>query len=116
MAAKPSKANQLTRIYQQPIKQGSLNFWSHYNMNRRKFIRQGCVACLSVTVISTFLGSCISTQYVAGKLAKDGVSVSKDDFKVKQKGGTAYSSFIIVRNDSLKYPVCLYRISDNEYR
>jgi Rieske Fe-S protein len=84
-------------------------------MDRRNFIKQGCAACLSITVASTFLSSCISTQYVTGKLGKDGISVNKDDFKVKQKGGTAYSSFIIVRNDCLKYPVCLYRISDNEY-
>jgi len=58
----------------------------------------------------------VSTQFVAGKLGKDGISVNIDDFKVKQKGGTAYSSFIIVRNESLKFPICLYRISENEYR
>ena len=34
---------------------------------------------------------------------------------IKQKGGTAYSSFIIVRNEALKYPICIYRINEQEY-
>ena len=37
------------------------------------------------------------------------------DFAIKQKGGTVYSSFIIVRNDALKFPICVYRFNDKEY-
>ena len=84
-------------------------------MQRRDFIKNSCTACLSFTIASTFLSSCMATRYVAGNISKDGVSVSKDDFKVAQKGGTAYSSFIIVRNDALQYPICIYRFSENEY-
>ena len=83
-------------------------------MNRRHFIKQTCTACLSVTVFSS-LGGCIATQYVSGKLLKDGITLSANDFAIKQKGGTAYSSFIIVRNEALKYPICVYRFSETEY-
>ncbi len=58
---------------------------------------------------------CTPTRYISGKLGKDGLTVSKDEFKIQQKGGTAYSSFIIVRNESLQYPICIYRLSDQEY-
>jgi len=84
-------------------------------MDRRNFIKKSCTACLSVTVLSSLVSSCVSTQYISGKLGKDGITLDKDDFKVKQKGGTAYSSFIIVRNEALKYPICVYRMNDNEY-
>lgn len=84
-------------------------------MDRRNFIKKSCTACLSVTVLSSLVSSCISTQYIPGKLGKDGITLDKDDFKIKQKGGTAYSSFIIVRNEALKYPICVYRMSDSEY-
>lgn len=84
-------------------------------MDRRDFIKKTCTACLSVTVLSTLISSCLSTQYIPGKLGKNGIVVDKEDFKIKQKGGTAYSSFVIVRNDALKYPICVYRINDNEY-
>jgi len=84
-------------------------------MDRRSFIKNSCTACLSVTVFSTLAGGCIATKYVSGTLGNDGVIISKDDFKVKQKGGTAYSSFIIVRNEALLYPICIYRLNDEQY-
>jgi Rieske Fe-S protein len=84
-------------------------------MDRRNFLKKSCTACLSLTVISSMVSSCISTKYVAGKVGQDGIAIDKDDFKIRQKGGTAYSSFVIVRNEILKYPICIYRINDNEY-
>ena len=68
-----------------------------------------------MSVLSTFIVGCVGTKYIPGKLGKDGLFLSKDDFTVKQKGGTAYSSFIIIRNDALQFPVCVYRFNDNEY-
>ena len=84
-------------------------------MERRDFIKKTCTACLSVTVLSSLVSSCTTTQYIPGKIGNDGVSIDKDDFKIKQKGGTAYSSFIIIRNEALKYPICVYRISEEKY-
>lgn len=84
-------------------------------MRRREFIKQGCTACMTMTVFSTVLSSCVATKYISGELGKDGLKISKDEFKVKQKGGTAYSSFIIVRNDALQFPICIYRLNENEY-
>ena len=84
-------------------------------MDRRNFLKKGCSACISLTVISSMVSSCLSTKYVTGKVAKDGITIDKDDFKIKQKGGTAYSSFVIVRNEILKYPICIYRMNNDEY-
>jgi Rieske Fe-S protein len=84
-------------------------------MQRREFIKNSCSACLSLTVLSTLVISCVATKYISGELGKDGLTISKDEFKVKQKGGTAYSSFIIVRNDALQFPICVYRLNENEY-
>jgi Rieske Fe-S protein len=91
-------------------------------MNRKDFIINSCAACLSVTAISSMLTSCTATKYISGNLGKDGLTVSKDEFKIRQKSlpagrqdNTAYRSFIIVRNDALQYPVCVYRFSDQEY-
>ncbi|HUR12621.1 MAG TPA: Rieske 2Fe-2S domain-containing protein [Flavitalea sp.] len=84
-------------------------------MERRDFIKSSCTACLSVTVLSALVSSCTPTRYITGKLGKDGITLHTDDFKVKQKGGTAYSSFLIVRNEALKYPVCVYRLNEQVY-
>ena len=84
-------------------------------MDRREFIRNSCTACLSATVIATMLPSCTSTRYISGKLGKDGLFIDPNEFVTKQNGKTVYRSFIIVRNDALQYPVCIYRFNDNEY-
>ncbi len=84
-------------------------------MNRREFIKNSCTACLSATVIAAMLPSCTSTRYISGTLGKDGLFIDTDEFLTKQNGKTVYRSFIIVRNDALQYPVCVYRFNDNEY-
>ena len=84
-------------------------------MNRKDFIINSCAACLSATAISSLFTSCTATKYITGNLGKDGLTVSKDEFKIRQKDNTAHRSFIIVRNDALQYPVCVYRFSDQEY-
>ena len=84
-------------------------------MNRKAFIVNACTLCLSAAAVSSLLPSCTSTRYVSGNLGKDGLMVSRDEFKINQKGNTAYRSFIIVRNDALQFPICVYRFSDEEY-
>jgi Rieske Fe-S protein len=84
-------------------------------MNRRDFISKGCTACLTATVLGTVISSCQSTQYITGKLGVDGLTVPLADFMIKQRGNTAYRSFIIVRNESLQYPICVYRFNENQY-
>ena len=84
-------------------------------MNRRDFIAKGCTACLATTVFASMLPSCASTRYISGNLVKDGLTINKEEFKIRQKGYIEYRSFIIIRNDALQYPICVYRFSDDEY-
>ena len=84
-------------------------------MDRREFIKNSCTACLSATIIGTMIPSCTATRYISGTLGKDGLFVDTNEFVTKQNGKTIYHAFIIVRNDALQYPVCVYRFNDNEY-
>lgn len=84
-------------------------------MNRKEFIISSCSACLSATALAGLLSSCKSTQYVSGKLNQDGLIVNTDGFKINQNGKTSYRSYIVVRNEELKYPICVYRFSDADY-
>lgn len=84
-------------------------------MDRREFIKNSCTACLSATVIGTVISSCNATSYISGTLEKDGLFVDADEFVTKQNGKPVYRSFVIVRNDALQYPVCVYRFNEGEY-
>jgi Rieske Fe-S protein len=84
-------------------------------MDRRKFIKNSCTACLSATALAAVVSSCSPTRYIGGTLGKDGLTVDADEFVTKQNGKTSYRSFIIVRNEALQYPICVYRFSEKEY-
>ncbi len=82
-------------------------------MDRRKFIKNSCTACLSAVVVTGLLSSCTATRYTSGTLGKDGLTIDANEFI--QKGKQGYRSFIIIRNESLQYPICVYRFSVNNY-
>ena len=84
-------------------------------MNRREFLTKSCAACLGATAVSALVSSCASTRYTNGILGKDGLSISMDEFKIKKQGQTAYLPYVIVRNDSLQYPIYVYRFGETEY-
>lgn len=84
-------------------------------MDRRKFIRNSCTACLTATALGGILSSCTATKYISGTLGKDGLTVDMNEFEIKQNGKASHRSFIIIRNDALQYPICVYRLSDKEY-
>lgn len=84
-------------------------------MTRKDFIVNTCTACLSVTAVGSLLSSCGGTHYISGNIVTDGLTVNKSDFLISGKTNRAYRSFIIVRNESLQYPVCIYRFSEHEY-
>jgi nitrite reductase/ring-hydroxylating ferredoxin subunit len=84
-------------------------------MNRRAFIKTGCTACLAVSVLPLVVSSCSTLTSATGKLVKDGITLNVDDFKIADKVGSAYRSFLVVRNDALKYPICVYKLPNNQY-
>lgn len=84
-------------------------------MKRRDFILKGCSSCLSIAVVSNLISSCNATRYTTGRITENGLLVNKSAFSTKKSGGVNFRSFIIVRNETLLYPVCLFRFSDTQY-
>ena len=84
-------------------------------MDRRNFIKNSCTGCLSATALAGIMSSCTSTRYISGTLGKDGLTVETNEFVSKQNDESTYRSFIIVRNEYLQYPICVYRFNDKEY-
>ena len=84
-------------------------------MKRRDFIKSSCAACLSMSALPLMLSGCASLINTSGTLVKDGLTLSSEDFKITDKGNIAYRSFLIVRNDALLYPICIYRFNEKQY-
>lgn len=84
-------------------------------MNRRQFITKGCVACIGATMVPALFSSCTTSKYIQGKLGKDGLFISVDEFITRNGSSVSYRPYIIIRNNALQYPICLFRFDDKQY-
>lgn len=83
-------------------------------MDRRVFTKT-CLGCIGGAIIPSLLAGCQSTYYTAGTIEQHGLSVLKSEFTYIKKDRPVLRQYVIVRNESLEFPIYLYRFSDNEY-
>jgi Rieske Fe-S protein len=84
-------------------------------MNRREFVKQSCILCLSSGILPIMLSGCQTTHYVNGIVESTGIAVLKSEFTYIQKEKILFRQFIIIQNDKLEFPIYVYRFSENEY-
>ena len=66
-------------------------------------------------MVPPVLSGCQSTYYTQGVMERDGISVLRSEFSYVKKDQTMTRQYIIVRNDRMTFPICLYRFSDSDY-
>ncbi len=61
------------------------------------------------------MSGCQATYYTKGALEPNGISVARSEFTYLKKDQPVQRDFIIVRNDSMEFPIYLYKFSDQDY-
>lgn len=86
-------------------------------MNRRSFVKQSCFACLGAGLGMLVLDSCKTIHYTNGTINGNKITAPLSEFtQTNKQGKETFRSYILVRHDSLQYPICVYRFSNNEYK
>ena len=80
-------------------------------MNRKDFLRLGCLLCMGIMAGATLLESCAPVHYTTGTLQQDGILVDKKEWE--QTNGKR--NYIIIRHDDLQFPICVYHLGDGRY-
>lgn len=80
-------------------------------MERKEFIKTCGLACLAGTVFASFLEGCAGSKMVAGTIENSDLVVPASAFQQ----GDSFRKYIVVQQEKLKYPVCIYRSPQNEY-
>jgi len=65
--------------------------------------------------ITTLLQGCTATKILGGKIAGDDLILPISDFETKAGNEKHYKKYVVVQNDILQYPICVYRIKEREY-
>lgn len=92
-------------------------------MNRKEFMI-GCGLCL--LGMPEWLSGCVGTRYLAVPIEGDSLVVpvqsfvNESDSPKESSGGREtekkFLKYLVVHNDQLEYPICIYRFSENEYK
>lgn len=85
-------------------------------MDRKEFLKTCGVACLSGAALVSLLESCSTANYFAKTtLAGDRIVVKKSEFISVVKDKTTTRPYVLVKSERLNFPICVYRLSEEEY-
>lgn len=84
-------------------------------MNRKEFLKTCGFGCLAGISAVSFLQSCSSSQVLAKEISGSDMLVPLTDFEIKHDKKIEYKKYIIIQNEKLKYPICVYRFDANNY-
>ncbi len=84
-------------------------------MNRKTFIKTCGMACLGATTFSTLLTGCTGSKMATGTINGEDMIVPLSEFVLTKDGVNSFRNYVIIQNEFLKYPICIYRTSDTEY-
>jgi Rieske Fe-S protein len=84
-------------------------------MNRKTFLQTCSAGCLGFAAFSTLLQGCSSAKIITSPIEGDYLVVPVTAFEVVKKDMKKYLPVIIVQNDTLRYPISVYRFAEGDY-
>ena len=85
-------------------------------MNRRDFSRTTCRACLGGYVGLFILQGCGTARMITASILGSDLIVPLTDFEVNDGASQQFKRYVIVHNETLQYPICVYRFDEGVYK
>ena len=84
-------------------------------MNRKDFLKTCGFACLGGSAMVILMQSCTVTKTISGNIENSDLMVAISDFESVSDDKIIFKKYVIINNDVLKFPICVYRIEENKY-
>jgi len=84
-------------------------------MERKEFLKTCGIGCLGLMGGLSLLQSCSGTKYLTGEVSGSYLLVPLVSFEEEKKGEKVFRKYVVVQNEKLEYPVCVYRFSATEF-
>ncbi len=79
-------------------------------MDRKQFLKTCGFGCLGGITAVSLLQSCSSSQVLSKEIEGSDILLPINDFK-----STEYKKYVIIQNERLKFPICVYRFDATTY-
>lgn len=84
-------------------------------MDKKEFIKTCGFACLGAFTLGVLLQSCAGSKMISALISGEYILVPLADFEVVKNNEKSFRKYVVVQNDQLKFPICVYRFSDKKY-
>lgn len=84
-------------------------------MERKEFFKTCAFACISGVALSTILQSCNTSKMLSLPVSNGNLLLDLKEFQIQKKVKISYRKYIIIQNEELIFPICVFRISENEF-
>lgn len=84
-------------------------------MNRNEFLKSCAFACLSGVALMSILQSCKTSKILTVGISGSDILLDTKEFEIRKNDALSYRKYIVLQNDKLHFPICVYRISESEY-
>jgi Rieske Fe-S protein len=84
-------------------------------MNRKEFLKTCGFGCVAGITGVTLLESCSSSLAMTKDIIGSDILLPITDFEIKYNGKIKYKKYIIIQNEQLKFPICVYRFDAENY-
>ena len=85
-------------------------------MQRNEFLKTCGLGCLGMMGTFSLLESCAGTKYLNGTLSGAFLEIPANAFELVKKEEIKFRDYLVVQNNALQYPICVYRLSASEYQ
>lgn len=85
-------------------------------MQRRNFIRTGCLACLGSSAVITLLQGCSSAYYAQQvEFKQNSLVVKKSEFVEIKKEKETVRNVVVAKYEKLGFPIAVFRLGEDQY-
>jgi Rieske Fe-S protein len=84
-------------------------------MERKQFLKTCGLGCIASVAGISLLQSCGTSQIINKEIIGSDIVVPIADFEIKNNLQKQFKKYIIIQNDKLTHPICVYRFSETEY-
>jgi len=84
-------------------------------MDRIDFLKQCGKLCLGGLLVTELLPSCAGNYFATASISNNQIALSKNEFVEIKNGKTKMRKFVLLRTEKLNFPICVYRLDDNNY-
>jgi Rieske Fe-S protein len=84
-------------------------------MDRKQFLKTCGFGCLAGITGVTLLQGCNTSQSISAVIKDSDILVPISSFEIKNKKETEFKKYVIIQNEILKSPICVYRFDATDY-